>query len=336
MARVKDIAKALNLSQATVSRALRNDETLSIAPATRAAILSTAQHMGYVSKKRPVNKKALSIVVIHQQRTFRNQIDSAYYFSVRSGIESSCAKRGIVCSFATIESIDMSSSRPDGVIVVGNYIEEQYAKIQVALPNTPMAVVGITAYCKNNFDHITFSNRETVKLALEHLFENGHSDIAYIGVEELPGSETFGSRKSTFIEMMKEKGSYKPERVLTSDHGRDRVEQGYIIAKKLVEQTPLPTAVFCANDPVALGVLKLFWEHNIIIPDDISLVSHDGCFPVEITNPPLTTVNVHPYELGVESVRCLEQRLNETIRYSRKLSLKPTLIDRNSVKSTVE
>ncbi len=336
MAKVKDIAKELNLSQATVSRALRNDETLSIAPATRAAILSKAQQMGYEFKKVMGSKKNLNFLVIHKKQTFRNQTDSSYYFSVRSGIESNCAKKGIACSFIAIENIDNSINAPDGVVVVGNYLEEQYAKIHSILPNTPIVVVGITAYCKCNYDHITFSNKESVRLAIDYLFENGHSDIAYLGVEELFGTEKFGSRKQTFIDMMKQMGIYNPNRVLTKDHGRDRVEQGYNLAKKLLEQRPLPTAIFCANDPVALGVLKVFWEVGIRVPDDISIVSHDGCFPAELTTPPLTTVNVHPYELGLEAVNMLEQRLQIAIKYSRTVCLSPALIERDSVKNIAD
>ncbi len=332
MVKVKDIAQALNLSQATVSRALRNDETLSIAPSTRAAILSTAQHMGYVAKEKADKKKSFRILVIHKQQTFRNQIDSSYYFSVRAGIESACSKKGIACSFVAIENIDGPLERPSGVIIVGNYLKEQYDKLQSILPDIPVSVVGITAYWNDNYDHITFSNKESVRLALEHLFLNGHSDIAYLGVEELPGSEEFGSRKLTYIELMQEKGTYNPKRLLTSDHGRDRVEQGYNLAKKMLKESSLPTAVFCANDPVALGVIKAFWEAGLRVPLDISIVSHDGCFPVEITTPPLTTIDVHPHELGIEAVHFLDHRMKNNVKYSRTLCLRPSRIERDSVK----
>lgn len=334
MATIKEIAEHVHLSQAAVSRALRNDETLSIAPETRARILTVAAELGYVRPKSTAtaeNEKCIAIV--HKYQTFRNQIDSSYYFTVRSGIEDVCAKSKIKYNFIAIEDLGQKGIDADGIILIGNYTREQYSSLLPAFQNLPVVVIGIVAYYRNRYDHVSYSNYESVSIALEHLFENGHTKIGYLGVEEAPGTHFFGSRKDAFVSIMREKGEFHPEWLLENDHGNDRVERGCDLAKKLIKLPKLPTAIFCANDPVALGAINGLMECGVKVPDDISIVAHDGSYATQYSFPPLTTVNVHPYHLGTEAVSLLSQRMNKTIKYSRELFIYPTLIKRSSVKN---
>lgn len=334
MVTIKEIAAKAKLSPAAVSRALRNDETLSIAPDTRARIWAVAAELGYV---RPAStsseKSSKSIAIVHKRQTFRNQIDSSYYFAVRSGIEDMCAKSKIRLSVVAIEDMVPGSLDCDGIVLVGNYTRQQYDALLPQLKHRPVSIVGIVAHYRNRFDHISYSNWDTTELALEYLFGKGHTLIGYLGIEEAPGTEIFGSRKDAFISIMRQRNAYHPEWVMESDHGADRVEQGYSMAKALAALSALPTAVFCANDPTALGAINGFMECGLKVPDDISIVAHDGSYPTQHSIPPLTTVDVHPYQLGIEAVRLLLQRMEkQTSDIARQLLLYPTLIERGSVR----
>ena len=333
MVTIKEIAQKVHLSTAAVSRALRNDETLSIAPETRARILTVAAELGYV---RPDTSAASAgeacITIVHKRQTFRNQIDSSYYFAVRSGIEDICAKARVQYNFVAIEDMDFKKLDSNGVVLVGNYTKAQYDQLLPLFQKLPVVVVGIVAHYRNCFDHVTYSNRESVGLALEHLRENGHTRIGYLGVEEAPGTAAFGSRRDAFIEIMSRCGEFRPAWMIESDHGTDRVERGCTMAKKLAALPELPTALFCANDPIALGAINGFMECGIRVPEDISIVAHDGSYPTQYSFPPLTTVDVHPYQRGSEAMELLLQRMNKTFKYARELFLYPTLIVRSSVK----
>lgn len=335
MVTIKEIAARANLSPAAVSRALRNDETLSIAPETRARIWAVATELGYVRHSTAsTEKSSKSIAIVHKQQTFRNQIDSSYYFAVRSGIEDMCAKSKIRLSVVAMEDMLPGSLDCDGVIFVGNYTKQQYDMLLPQLKSRPVAIVGIVAHYRNRFDHVSYSNRDSTELALEYLFKNGHTKIGYLGIEEAPGTEMFGSRKAAFISIMQQRNTYNPEWVMESDHGADRVEQGYFMAKALASLPSLPTAVFCANDPTALGAINGFLECGLRVPDDISIVAHDGSYPTQHSIPPLTTVDVHPHQLGVEAVRLLMQRIEkQTSGIARQLLLYPALIERGSVRN---
>ncbi len=335
MATIKEIAESLSLSSATVSRALRNDETLSITPETKARIIMAAEKLGYMTKeqKKMSNTSLHSITVVHRQQTFRNQIESSYYFSVRTGIEDACRDQKVHCYFTTIESLSDYHQKTSGIIIVGNYSKTQFDKIRAKFPNIPTAVVGIISYYPSDIDHITHSNVESIQMALDYLFDKGHSRIGYLGVRETNGTHLFGSRKQQFINLMTAKSLFHPEWVKESEHGRDRVERGYETMKLWLEQQQdLPTAIFCANDPIALGALKAIHEFGLSIPNEISLLAHDGSYPTQYTTPPLSTIDVHPFSLGYEAVKLSMERILNNRKITKTLFLHPTLIERNSVK----
>lgn len=339
MVTIKEIADSLNLSSATVSRALRNDTTLSIAQETKARIFMAAENMGYVikEKKSTAAKPKYTFTILHKQQTFRNQIDSSYYYSVRTGIEDACAKYSCICNFATMESLSSLPLQPDGIIIVGNYPKQQFQQIVQLFPNIPAITVGIISYFPEKIDHITHNNYDSLNLALNYLFEKGHKKIGYLGIKEAPETEHFGSRKDAFQKIMTQHNAFHPEWIYESEHGKDRVERGYSTMKEWIQKkAPLPTAIFCANDPVALGAIKALFEANIHIPEDISIIAHDGSYPTQYSMPPLTTVDVHPYQLGYEAMNILYQRIIDKRKYGLKLSLYPELLERMSVKDNTK
>lgn len=336
MVTIKEIAESLNLSSATVSRALRNDETLSISVETKTKIFMAAEQMGYVAKgKKSVPPKPKQhITVIHEQQTFRNQIDSSYYFSVRAGIEDLCIKKHYSNTFVTLDTLADFQTPTDGIVIVGNYTKEQFDLILSKFKEIPMVTVGIVSYYPEKIDHITFSNQDSMSMALEYLFQKGHTKIGYMGIEEAPGTSSFGSRKQYYIDIMKEKRCFKPEWLRESSHGRDRVEQGYLMMKEwLSEGSELPTAIFCANDPVALGVVRALFEAQIEIPGRISILTHDGSYPTQYSLPPLSTIDVHPYQLGKEAIVALSERISKKREHTKKVSFYPELIERESVQN---
>lgn len=335
MITIKEIAKQLNLSSATVSRALRNDESLSISAETKTKIFMTAEALGYVAKSRKSTpaKASRRVAVVHNNQTFRHQIDSSYYYSVRTGIEELCQEKSFSCFFVPLDALASCQEQADGVIIVGNYTKDRFDSILSRFKDVPMATVGIISYYPERIDHITHSNFDSVNMALDFLFQKGHTQIGYMGIEETPGTILFGSRKQCFIDRMQEKGLYRPEWVRESSRGRDRVEQGYLMMEAwLAEGGPRPTAIFCANDPIALGVTKVLYTAKIDIPNEISILTHDGSYPTQYSVPPLSTIDVHPYQLGREAVLALAERMTQKRGHTKKIILYPELIDRNSVR----
>jgi LacI family transcriptional regulator len=337
---VKSIAEKLGLSSSAVSRVLRNDETIAIGQDTRLKILVTAEQMGYVRKERkksaPARKKDWKrIVIFHSKHTFRQQIDSAYYFAIRVGIEDACQKYKFDYHFAEMDSLEEHKNWKDtaGALIVGNYPEDIYRNLVAKSVSFPLVSIGIISWFPQAVDHVTHSNYEAVKLALDYLFKNGHIKIGYMGIKEVPGTEQFGSRKQAFISLMREKGLYNSSWVYECERGKDRVEQGVEMMNRWIStKKPLPTAIFCINDPVALGAIKALQGSGIPVPEQVSVIGHDGSFPAQHLLPGLTSVDVHPYQLGVESVKALNERITEGRKIAKKITLYPELIIRESVR----
>lgn len=336
MATIKEISENLGLSQATVSRALRRDKTLSISHETKARIFAEAQKLGYTQKIRKEHnkKQKKNILVLHKQQTFRNQIDSSYYFSVRSGIEEYCESHSITCEFTTVETALYSAFDYDGVIAIGNYEEQLFEKVYHKFANLPLVSIGQLSCHPEKVIQVTYSNYDTVNMALEYLLENGHTKIGYFGIREAYGIPSCNSRKEIFRQILSMHGFFHPEWVYESEHGKNRVDEGYKMMKSCITQNaPLPTAVFCANDPVALGVMKAACEEGLDIPGDLSIISHDGSYPAKYTVPPLTTIDVHPFDLGYEAVDAINQFFTKTKVLPKKIVFYPELRVRGSVKA---
>ncbi len=336
MATVKEIATYLGLSTATVSRALRNDPKLSINPETRTRIQQAVDKLGApILYKKSVaaetGKTDFTICVIHKNMAFRNQIDSSYYFAIRSGIEEACSKSDVSCIFIPPYELDKNLDF-DGYILVGNHRKTDFEKILSLIGNKPLAAIGIISYFPDRVDHITHSNKASVSCAMDYLFSCGHTKIGYLGVIEAPGTEEFESRRQTFIDIMEKKGLYEGCWLKECKHGDDRVLEGYkVMSQWLDSGKELPTAIFCANDPVALGAVKALHEHGINVPKQISIVSHDSGYPTQYAIPPLTTVDVHPYLLGWEGIKAILERMSNERKVTKTVLLNPELIVRDSV-----
>jgi LacI family transcriptional regulator len=339
---VKEIAEKSGLSAASVSRVLRNDRTFSISADTRMRVLLTAEKMGYVKKaaKKPKNatekRKTKKVIIFINRPNLGPSIDISYHFAIRTGIEDTCHNMGWKYSFADAEEAKKwkNNEHAHGALVVGNYSKAVFSEIIKKLDRIPVTSIGVISYFPGKIDHITHSNNEAVDIALEYLFENGHRQIGYLGVKEITEMELFGSRKQRFISVMKEKNLFNPVWVYECSPGQNKVERGYQMMQKWIgKKQALPTAIFCANDPVAIGAVNALREANISTPEDISILSHDGSFPAEYSFPALTTVDVHPYQLGVEGVKLLRERLTEGRKIAKTVFLHPELIIRDSVKN---
>lgn len=99
MATLEDVAKLSGVAKETVSRALRNDSTLKLSPDRREKIINSARQVGYEAKSKKNNGEKKTILVIHKDDHFQNQIDNAFYFSMRTGIENACLANAFLCNF---------------------------------------------------------------------------------------------------------------------------------------------------------------------------------------------------------------------------------------------
>ncbi len=88
-------------------------------------------------------------------------------------------------------------------------------------------------------------------------------------------------------------------------------EDGYRAARQALEASPRPTAIFAANDLMALGAMTAIRELGLRIPEDVAVMGFDDIFASRVVTPPLSTVNQFQHELGRVAAEMLLERLND-------------------------
>lgn len=330
MATLLDIANAVGVAKSTVSRALREDPTLSIAEETKKKIFSAAQVLGYKVKKEKLLSSRFSIVVVHKDTHFLNQMDNAYYFSVRYGIEKICLAENIQCTFLPISFLRQMPSQLDGAIVMGNFEKNQMEEIIAVARGIPLTFIGKINYMPHDMDWVSYDVKSSVDTAMQYLLDTGHQRIMYIGGYDVPGTPEQYHKLSYFRQFLSEHPELSCPGVIEGEHGAG---SGYqMMHTWLQSHSTLPQALFVSNDPIAFGVLRALTEHDISVPSEISVISINADGPGAATAPPLTTIDIHTEQMGREAVICLLERLYKQRSITKKVLYTPKLVLRNSVR----
>jgi LacI family transcriptional regulator len=204
----------------------------------------------------------------------------------------------------------------DGVILVGKigtpWIE--YVRNQ----NLPMVLVDYDVP-RFRLSTVAMDNREGARLVVEHLIERGHTRIGFIGGDL--DHPSIAERYTSYCDTLLEHGITPHGAWKQIDEPDTRVENGYQAARQLLSRHGQhPSAVFAANDAMALGCLQYCRKAGIAAPGALALAGFDNIEAGLHVEPRLTTVNVECEEMGAAAVR----RLVELMRKSGSTIVKAT------------
>lgn len=295
MATIKDIADAAGVSPAAVSRILNHDATLSVTDETRRRVLEIASELNYVKKPRPASKASLTIGLL-VWFSAEQELEDTYYLLIRRGVEAYCVNHNI-------HIIHTSRSTPgylnslqglDGLICVGKFPSEEIAELKQLCTNTLFVDMPIHD-CETIT--ITLDFQQAMLSALDYLTSLGHRKIGFLtGREYLSADVLFeDEREVIFTQYCKTHNlEFKPYmRAETFS-----IDAGYNMMLDLIETGDLPTAIFAASDPIAIGAMKAMADHGISVPDQVSIVGFDNIHLTKYTSPPLTTVHTPAFDMG--------------------------------------
>lgn len=309
MATIKDIAKEAGVSIATVSRVLNYDDTLSVAESTKHRIFQTAEALNYT--KHAKRKQAVQALTIVYWYTEQEELEDLYYLSIRLGIEKRCEELGIRPRRLLLEEfLDQETAESEPVIAVGKFSPAQAARLQHV--STQLVFVDSTPD-EETFDAVIADFQRVTEKVLSYLRELGHTRIGYLGGRESYPSETAtipDPREETFRRLMVEKDRHAVPWIRT---GRFTVQDGYELTKNELAAEAAekrPTALFVANDTMAVGCLRALHEAQIRVPDDISVASVNDVSVAKFVYPPLTSVKVYTEVMGETAVDLLLERLD--------------------------
>ncbi|WP_430973092.1 LacI family DNA-binding transcriptional regulator [Sunxiuqinia rutila] len=305
---IKDIARILGISASTVSRALKNHPDIS--EATKQAVNELAQKLNY-------EPNAVALSLKHNRSNTIGIIipEIVHYFfsSVISGIEDVAYDAGftvIICQsnerydreVANVKAL--LSHRVDGVLVAISKETHQYDHIYGIQDRKVPMVFFDRVIPEIEADHVIIDDRKASYEATKHLIDGGRKRIAHfagpqnlsIGIERRIGYEQ--ALKDANLPVI-------PELIIEADS----FEKAIKATNKLLDLENPPDGIFAVNDLTAIGAMQTLQKRGIKIPKQIAVVGFsDGRFS-GITDPTLTSVDQHGYEMGSVATKMLLRRL---------------------------
>ena len=173
---------------------------------------------------------------------------------------------------------------------------------------------------------------QTVKEVMEYLYGLGHRKIGFLGGKEfLDDGTLFKDQRINAFCAFCAQHSLDCEKYIAED--RFSVSSGYEMMKKFIEADTVPTAVFAASDPLALGAVHALKEHGYKVPEDVSVVGFDNTNFTNYSDPPLTTVDAPVYAMGIHSVKMVYDMMRSAFTYPSKMLMPCSLVIRGSCAS---
>src|SRR6202045_2208812 len=306
---LKSLAEHLQLSPATVSLVInRSPAAKSIPQRTQERIRAAAGELNY----RP-NFMARSL---RAQRSFTigvvvPEISEGYAALVMSGIEDHLLQEGY---FYFVVS---HRHRPDLIAEYPRLFLERSVDglIAVDTPWTlPLSVPVVTVSGHNQVKGVTnivLDHVRTAEVALKHLFQLGHRDIAFIKGQEF--SSDTEVRWANIEKVARQLGlQIYPELIAQLKGDSPSPHLGYEATRKLLASHQPFTALFAFNDISAMGAIRALREGKLRIPDDVSVVGFDDIQSAAYQNPPLTTVRQPLREMGRIAAETLLRRIRRS------------------------
>ncbi len=297
-----DIAQKVGVAQSTVSRALRGDKCVS--EATRERIRAAAAELNYVVDRNASNMRlkttfTLALVVIYRAEATIASVSSFHHMLIGC-IAEAAAERGynILISFQNdAENLFgryQDSRMADGLIVIGTTLNRaawDYFKSVAADDRA------ITSWCapERGLDSIMCDNAAGVRLATEHLIAGGCKNIVFIGPAE-HGEMQFDERHDAFAEVMAQHSLRPVTAPAISAMSREQV--GYDSVTALLQADTAFDGVFAANDAIGIGALRALRDHNIRVPEDVSVVGFDAIPAGSSYNPSITSIEPDYHQAG--------------------------------------
>ncbi|GAA2531955.1 LacI family transcriptional regulator [Winogradskya humida] len=325
---MRDVAKLAGVSHQTVSRVL--NEHPNVRPETRLRVLEAMRSLNYrrnLAARTLVTRRSNTLGIIGFETTLFGPASMLY------GIESAAREAGYLVSIATVRNLEradvlsavdrLAQHAVDGIIAIAPKTAVTSALMQAPTDLFCVAVGG--AGDSESVPTVRMDNAEGACLATQHLLDLGHATVHHAaGPGDWPEAHerTEGWRRTLYAA-----GAVVPPVHPQWWDAASGYEQGRAMAAD-----PAVTAIFCANDRIALGVLRALHEAGRKVPEEVSVVGFDDMPDSGFFLPPLTTVSQNFGELGRRSLALLLEHMNrpsdaETVDH---VIVPPTLVHRAS------
>ncbi|WP_219469049.1 LacI family DNA-binding transcriptional regulator [Nonomuraea rhizosphaerae] len=320
-----DVAKEAGVSHQTVSRVL--NEHPNVRSETRARVMEAIDKLGYRR-----NLVARALVTKHSRTLGVVSFDTTLYgpASTVYGIEQAARAAGYFVSIVSLKSIDRAGVRDaldyladqgvDGIVVVAPQRSAAQALADLPFDKPTVAVEGGEA---GEVSVVCVDQYEGGRQATGHLLDLGHETVWHIrGPSDWLEAE---GRVAGWRSVLEQAGRPAPEPLA----GDWSPRSGYEAGRSLASMKDV-TAVFVANDQMALGVLRAFTERGVRVPEQVSVVGFDDIPESEFFSPPLTTIRQDFGAVGRHSIEVLLRQIEGQGSHERERLVVPPVVVRRA------
>ncbi len=333
MVTIRDVAKKMNISITTVSRAM--DGYADVARDTRELVIRTAHEMGYTPNRAARQlRRQRAETIGYILPTEKPQFTDAFHSEFIAGLGDMAAESNfdLLVSAAAPESVAEQSlyerwvqgRKVDGIVLNRirlhdwriQYLSEQkipFVSLERSL--LPVEFIGIEADANQGFLEL-----------MAYLIHQGHRRIAYIGAA--PQLKIEMDRYNSYLAGLKAAGILPDPVIIT--HANLTPEGGYLAAERLLRLENVPTAMVCVNDLTAIGAMHAANESGLQVGRDIVITGFDGISDSAHTQPPLTTLDQPVYKIAHQLAGMLLALINGQPLVEQQVKIEPKLIFRKS------
>jgi LacI family transcriptional regulator len=324
---LRDVAKAAKVSVGTVSNVLNRPEV--VAPETLARVQGTIKDLGFVPNGfarhlRSGHSRTLGLIV--------PDVANPFFTEVARGVEDAASKRDYAVFLC---NSDESTSKEDRYINV--LIEQQVRGVLItptdvksdrldAMRDRGIAVALVDREIKGRKQcSVSVDDVHGGQLGIEYLTGLGHTDIAWVcGPDSIPQVADRGAGVA-------KAAKFAGAQVETIRVSLMNTTQGEEAAKKILALKTIPTAIFCANDLVALGVMRTLRENKFKIPEQVSVLGYDDIEFAASAAVPLSSISQPAYQMGVTAADLLLNECEEADTHEhQQIRFQPQLVERAS------
>jgi len=308
--RILDVAKAAGVSTATVSRALNSPEQVS--EEMRSLVMAAVETTGYRMNRsaRNLRKQQSGEVLI-----LVPNLGSPVFSQIISGIEETFSNTDYNVLIADTRSRDpsrdllaelLAETRADGIIILDGQVSARAGDWLRQNASQQLIVFACDWAEGLNIPVVRSNNRRGAASAIQYLHSLGHQKIAHItGAED--NIQTIARREGVLEERARLNLPLRPDWVIRGDF---TLPSGYQAAEHILALGEKPTAVFCASDMMAFGLISRLSLAGVRVPEDISVMGFDDIELAEYYLPRLTTIRQNRRAMGETSAARVLAYLN--------------------------
>ncbi len=331
---IKDVAKLAGVSPSTVSRTCKNHP--SISKETKLKVRKAMHALGYepnfqASNLASKNSRTIGVVLPSTESAI---YENAFYLKMIQGIGQFCNQKQYMATLVTgpteadllnvIKSM-LKSGKVDGFIMLYSKQDDEVLEYLYDEGITYVLIGKASSYT-NQIIYIDNDNILAAKEATDYLIQLGHEKIAFLGTDN--NSIFIQDRKRGYmLSLADHEIPFNPQYCLEQSYNQEENDNSL---EQLIRSDNPPTAILVSDDILAVSLEKTLINCGIRVPDDLSIICFNNSIFSRLNNPPLTSIDVNAYQLGIEAASQIINHIENPNLLATKIIVPHRIVERTS------